>query len=313
MRAKTLALLTLIAFGVLFFAACGDDDDSGGAAASASNTPPAVATTATDAASETRPAQIGGEMILATTTSTQDSGLLDVLVPMFKDQTGVNVKVIAVGTGASLEMGAKGDADAVLVHAPASEKKYVDNGDLVEGQLVMHNDFVIVGPSADPAGIRGEKDLATTMQALAEAGGFISRGDDSGTHKKELELWKAADIDPATVNAREETGQGMGATLNVANQRQAYTLTDRGTFLALRDGFDLEVLFEGEKTLLNVYSVYLVNPEKHSAVKVEQARAWIAFLVAPETQALIGDFKKAEYGEPLFTPDAGKSLEDLGS
>ncbi len=255
--------------------------------------------------------QQGGSMILATTTSTQDSGLLDVLVPLFREQSGVNVKVIAVGSGAALEMARKGDADAVLSHAPEAEATLVASGDLVEGQLVMHNDFVIVGPPGDPAGVRGATSAEEAMRRIAAAGGFVSRGDNSGTHARELALWKAAGVDPAEVPRREETGQGMGATLNIADQRRAYTLTDRATYLALRERLGLEVVFEGAAQLLNIYHVYLVNPAKHRGVKAEQARAWIAFLVAPETQRLIGEFGRDRYGQPLFVPDAGKTLEEL--
>jgi len=302
--------LAIVAMLAVVAVACGDDDDED--AGSGATPEASTATSTAESSPSATQTQIGGEMILATTTSTQDSGLLDVLVPMFREKTGVNVKVIAVGTGAALEMAAGGNADAVLVHAPESERKYVESGDLVEGRLVMHNDFVIVGPASDPAGIRNATDITAVMQALAATGGFISRGDDSGTHKMELSLWQQAGIDPDSVPNREETGQGMGATLNVANQRQAYTLTDRGTYLALRNDLDLEVLFEGDRTLLNIYSVYLVNPDKHSGVKVEQARAWVEFMVSPEVQEVIGNFKREEYGEPLFTPDAGKTIEELG-
>lgn len=251
-------------------------------------------------------------MILATTTSTQDSGLLDVLVPMFTKQTGIEVKVIAVGTGAALEMGAKGDADAVLVHAPASEKKYVDSQDLSDGQLVMHNDFIIVGPANDPAGVKKATDLNAAMQAIAANGGFISRGDNSGTQTKELELWKAAGIDPKSVKQREETGQGMGATLNVADQKQSYTLTDRATYLSLKKNLKLEIMFEKAAPLLNIYHVYVVNPAKHPDVKMAQARAFVSFMVAPDTQKAIGEFKLAEFGQPLFIADAFKNEADLG-
>jgi tungstate transport system substrate-binding protein len=258
-------------------------------------------------------AKIGGSLILATTTSTQDSGLLDVLVPMFEKQTGVEVKVIAVGTGAALEMSAKGDADVALTHALASEQGYIDSGDLVEGELVMHNDFILVGPKGDPARVRGAKDLDAAMQAIAVTGPFISRGDNSGTHTMELALWKVAGIEPGAVKNREETGQGMGATLNVADQKQGYTLTDRATYLALRKSLSLEVVFEGAAPLLNIYHVYVVNPEKHPKVKAAQARAFVAFMVAPGTQKVIGEFGQAEFGEPLFVPDAGKNVEDLGT
>ncbi|MCC6382520.1 MAG: substrate-binding domain-containing protein [Dehalococcoidia bacterium] len=289
--------------------ACGDDD-----APPKTAQPQVSASSLATATLSPTPAagRVGGTMILATTTSTQDSGLLDALVPRFKDATGVDVKVIAVGTGAALEMGAKGDADAVLVHAPTSEKKYVDSGDLIDGKLVMHNDFVVVGPPSDPAKVRGAKDITAVMAAIATTGPFISRGDASGTNTKELELWKVANVDLKTVAGREETGQGMGATLNIADQKAAYTLTDRATYLALKKNLRLEILFEGAPNLLNVYHVYVVNPAKHGGVKETQARAWVAFLVDPATQQLIGDFKKAEFGQSLFFADAGKPETSLG-
>ena len=299
-------LLSLFLFAMVV-AACGGDDDN--------TTPTTAASPSTAAASSptaTTAPKIGGSMILATTTSTQDSGLLDVLVPAFTKATGVEVKVIAVGTGAALEMGGKGDADAVLVHAPASEKKYVDSQDLVDGKLVMHNDFVIVGPPSDPAGLKKATDLNSAMQAIATYGAFVSRGDNSGTHSKELELWKAANIDPKSVKQREETGQGMGATLNVTDQKQSYTLTDRATYLALKKNLKLDILFEKAAPLLNVYHVYEVNPAKHSGVKTAQAQAFVAFMVAPGTQKMIADFKVAEFGQPLFIADAGKNEADLG-
>lgn len=282
--------LPLAVAALLLAAACGGDDDDDG----------------------TEATPIGGTLILATTTSTQDSGLLDVLEPLFEERTGTDLKVIAVGTGAALEMAAKGDADAVLTHALTSEQEYIESGDLVGGQLIMHNDFVIVGPPGDPAAIKELEDLNLALAALAEGGGFISRGDDSGTHKKELELWTAAGIDPSSVRAREETGQGMGATLNVADQKQSYTLTDRGTYLALKSNLDLEILFEGAAPLLNIYHAYVVNPAKHTGVKQAQAEAFVQFLVSEEVQQIIADFKKDEFGEPLFIADAGKSVDSLG-
>ena len=303
-----LAALVLL-FAGLALASCGGDADARPSAA--------VAATNIALPSPTpEPTKIGGSMILATTTSTQDSGLLDVLVPLFQKQTGIETKVIAVGTGAALTMAEKGDADAVLVHAPTSEKKYVDQGDLIEGKLVMHNDFILVGPASDPAGVKKIKDLNTALAAIAATGPFISRGDASGTNAAELNLWKAAGIDVKTVKNREETGQGMGATLNVADQKQGYTLTDRATYLALKKGasgkgLGLENVFEKAAPLLNVYHVYVVNPAKHPGVKEAQARAFNAFMVAPETQKLIAEFKKAEYGESLFVADAGKKESDL--
>jgi len=257
------------------------------------------------------PAQPRSDLILATTTSTQDSGLLDSLLPVLFARSRIRVKVIAVGTGAALEMARRGDADAVLVHAPEAERQYVASGDLTEGQLVMHNDFLIVGPEGDPAGIRGRADLAEVMGRIARTGPFIGRGDGSGTEKKELELWKRAGVDPKAVQRREETGQGMGATLLVAEQHQGYTLTDRATYLALGDRLTLVPFFEGAPSLLNVYHAYVVNPEKHPDVRLREARTFVAFMVAPATQRLIGDFGRARFGQPLFYPDAGKSEDSL--
>lgn len=244
-----------------------------------------------------------GAIILATTTSTYDSGLLDELVPRFEARTGIEVKVIAVGTGAALRMAGEGDADAVLVHAPEAEAPYVASGDLVSGRLVMTNDYVIAGPPGDPAAAASAPGLPAALAAIAAGGRFVSRGDDSGTHKRELALWAEAGIDPAAL-PREETGQGMGATLAIASERRAYTLTDRATWLALRHALDLAVLVEGHPALLNVYHVYVVNPERHDGVAAKEAEAFAAFLLEPETQALIGRFRAAEFGRSLFTPAA---------
>lgn len=301
--------LALLTMGLLV--ACGDDDDDE-ATASPSSVATTAAAAATTAAVSPTPAKIGGEMILATTTSTQDSGLLDVLVPLFKEQTGVDIKLIAVGTGAALEMGAKGDADGVLVHSPSSEKPYVDRGELVGGKIVMHNDFVLVGPPSDPARVKETKTLKDALTAIAATGPFISRGDNSGTHTKELAIWKAAGIELTAVAGREESGQGMGATLNIADQKKAYTLTDRATYLSLKKNLQLEIVSSGDVSLLNIYSVYVVNPEKFPKVKKEQAQAWVDFLVSPATQQVIAGFKKADYGESLFFPDAGKTLDQVG-
>jgi tungstate transport system substrate-binding protein len=285
LQAWPLAILLSLS---LFVAACGNDDDD-------------------------QPAGfIGGDMILATTTSTFDSGLLDALVPLFENQTGVNVKIIAVGTGAALEMGRKGDADVVLAHAPDSEQELIDEGHLIESRLVMHNDFVIVGPPDDPAGVKSAETIDDALRAIAAVGPFISRGDDSGTHKMELALWDDAGIGTSDVALLDETGQGMGATLNVADQKRGYSLTDRGTFLALRHNLELEVLFEGARALLNIYHVHLVNPERHSGVKEPQGRAFVEFLVSNEAQEIIRTFGIEEFGEPLFVPDAGKDINELG-
>ncbi|MYA52173.1 MAG: tungsten ABC transporter substrate-binding protein [Dehalococcoidia bacterium] len=242
-----------------------------------------------------------GTIILATTTSTYDSGLLDELVPRFEERTGITVKVIAVGTGAALRMAGEGNADAVLVHAPEAEAPYVASGDLVSSRLVMTNDFVIVGPPDDPARAASASDLPAALAAIAADGRFVSRGDDSGTHKRELALWGTAGIDPSAL-PREETGQGMGATLTIASERRAYTLTDRATYLALRDVLDLTVFVEGDASLLNPYHVHVVNPDRHDGVAAEQAEAFAAFLLEPATQALIGRFRAEEFGRSLFTP-----------
>jgi tungstate transport system substrate-binding protein len=251
-------------------------------------------------------------IVLATTTSTQDSGLLDTLVPIFRNSSGIDVKVIAVGTGAALDMAARGDADAVLVHAWESEKVYVQKGDLTEGRLVMHNDFLLVGPPNDPARVKESDELAAAMRAIARAGPFISRGDASGTEKMELSLWKLAGVEPGDVRRRDATGQGMAATLLVADQRRAYTLTDRATYLAFKDRLALVPVLERDPVLLNVYHAYVVNPAKHHRVKTDLARAWVNFLVAPATQRVIGEFGREKYGEPLFVADAGKTEAELG-
>lgn len=244
--------------------------------------------------------------ILATTTSTQDSGLLDVLVPMFEEETGYMVKTIAVGTGKALEMGKNGEADALLVHAPASEQELVDAGQAINYQLVMHNDFVIVGPKADPLGIKdidSLKDVFTTF-ASSEDGIFVSRGDDSGTHKKELSLWDVAGVEKPTGETYQETGSGMGDTLKVADQKAAYTMTDRATYLALQSAMDLEIVFEGADELFNIYHVMQVNPELSDKIKAEPAEAFVNFMIREDVQEVIGEFGKEEYGQPLFFPDA---------
>ena len=249
-------------------------------------------------------AQSRASIILATTTSTQDSGLLDDLVPRFERERGIGVKVIAVGTGAALRMAASGDADVILVHAPAAEQRYVDSGDLIDGRLVMHNDYVLVGPSDDPAGLRRAQSIADAMRAIVARSVFVSRGDGSGTHTQELDLWAAAKVDPGSLTKRQETGQGMAATLNVADQMRAYTLTDRGTYLALRRRLGLVILFQGGSTLHNIYHVYAVNPAKHPKVKRREAGAFIEFLVSVPVQRAIAAFKRDVYGESLFFPAA---------
>jgi len=252
------------------------------------------------------------DLILATTTSTQDSGLLDALVPAFQDATGYVVKVVAVGTGQALKMGEEGNADVLLVHAPSSEVTYMDGGFGGERRLVMHNDFILVGPQADPAGVSGLT-IPAALQAIASTGSpFASRGDDSGTHKKELDLWKKAEVEPAGQAWYIETGQGMGATLTITSEKGAYTLTDRATFLANQDNLDLAILLEGDPSLLNVYHVITVNPDKWTAVNADGATAFADYITSVEGQKLIGTFGVEKYGQPLFIPDAGKAEADVG-
>ena len=252
-------------------------------------------------------------LILATTTSTQDSGLLDMLIPIFEAQTGYLVQTIAVGTGAALKMGEEGNADVLLVHAPAAEKVLMDAGFGKDRFLVMHNDFVIVGPSADPAGIKDGTDIIPVFQDFAASGQtFISRGDDSGTHKMELSLWLKAETDPAGQSWYLESGQGMGATLTLASEKSAYTLTDRATFLANQANLQLSILFEGVPALLNVYHVMTVNPEKWSLVNYEGALAFANFMTNAEIQGIIAEFGVEKFGQSLFFPDADKTDADLG-
>lgn len=253
------------------------------------------------------------EIILATTTSTQDSGLLDELLPAFRDESGYTVKVIAVGSGEALAMADRGDADAVLAHAPSSEQELVDKGSVVNRQLVMHNDFVILGPADDPAGIKGMESATEALTTIADQGApFISRGDDSGTHKLEKKLWDATDLSPEGEGWYEQSGQGMGATLQIANQRGAYTISDRGTYLAQSENLDLEVLVEGDPLLLNVYHVMQVNPDRFDGVEAEGGQAFVEFMVSDAAQEMIRDFGVEEFGQPLFIPDAGKSESELG-
>lgn len=253
-------------------------------------------------------AQDSKDVILATTTSTVDSGLLDVLIPAFEKQSGYRVKTIAVGTGQALAMGEKGEADVLLVHAPEAEKKLVDAGVGTNYQLVMHNDFVIAGPPDDPAKIKGMSSMEAFKAISAKQAIFISRGDDSGTHKKELSIWKKAEVTPAGQKWYQETGQGMGATLQMASEKQGYTLTDRATYLAQKSNLKLEILSEGDKGLLNIYHVMQVNPEKFTKVNAKGAEAFVAFMIAPETQKMIGEFGKEKFGQSLFFPDAGKQM-----
>lgn len=243
-------------------------------------------------------------VLLATTTSTRDSGLLDVLVPLFERKTGYTVKTIAVGTGQSLAMGARGEADVVLAHAPELERKYVAEGSMVNRRPVMHNDFILVGPPADAAGIRQTVKTADAFRRIAAAQArFVSRGDNSGTHNKERILWQAAGVTPAGPWYL-ESGQGMGATLVIASEKDAYTLTDRGTYLAFQRRLRLALILEGDAPLLNPYHVLEVNPARHPKVNAAAGKAFADFLVSAEAQEVIRTFGVDRYGQPLFFPDA---------
>ena len=241
-----------------------------------------------------------GTMLLATTTSTRDSGLLDELLPAFEKKSGCQVKTVAVGSGEALELGEKGDADVLLVHSPADEQEFMDAGNGSSRKAVMHNDFVLVGPAEDPADLEQAKDAPDALGRIEEAEApFASRGDDSGTHTKELSLWEAAGTDPGG-SWYIETGQGMGETLTIADQKQAYTLSDRGTFLATRN-LDSEVVVEGGDDLLNPYHVIVVRGKETNAACAREFSSWIT---SSPTQKTIGRFGVEQYGQQLFVPDA---------
>jgi tungstate transport system substrate-binding protein len=287
MRMRTLGVLCLL-IALLAPTACGDDDGNGGASDS-----------------RDRP------LILATTTSTQDSGLLDVLVPAFENETDRQVKTVAVGSGEAIELGSRGEADVLLVHSPDDEEEFMASGKGGTRRLVMHNDFVVVGPPDDPAGIRGMSSTVALERIAQNAEApFISRGDDSGTHALELKLWDEAGVRPAG-SWYQETGQGMGATLRIADQKRAYTIADRGTHLSTEDSTDLDVVVEGEPRLLNVYNVIDVDPGAGPRVNAAGGRAFAAWIVSPAAQRMIGAFGRKEFGRPLFVPDAGKTEEQV--
>jgi tungstate transport system substrate-binding protein len=239
---------------------------------------------------------------LSTTTSTDNSGLLAVLHPAFEKKYDVKVDVIAVGTGKALKIGSNGDVDVVFVHAPAAELKYVEQGDFIDRKAVMHNDFVIVGAKKDIAKLTTAQSAMHALKLLADSqSDFVSRGDDSGTHKKEKSLWKQAEIEPKG-KWYIQAGQGMGAVLKIADEKQAYVLTDRGTQIAFSDKMSLKVVYQGDKALFNPYHVMAVNPVKHSHVNYDLAKKYIDFVTSIEGQAIINNFRKA--GQQLFYPDA---------
>jgi tungstate transport system substrate-binding protein len=245
-------------------------------------------------------------IVVASTTSTQDSGLFGYLLPIFKARTGIEVKVIAQGTGQALDTARRGDADVVFVHAKSQEEKFLAEGFGVKRYDVMYNDFVLIGPNSDPAGVKG-KDIETALKTIqAKAAPFVSRGDKSGTHSAELALWKQAGIDIAAAKGSwyREIGQGMGAALNTAGAMNGYVLSDRGTWISFKNRGDLEIVVEGDKRLFNQYGVMLVNPEKFPSVKKELGQSFVDWLVSPEGQAAIAGYKID--GQQLFFPEAEK-------
>jgi len=241
------------------------------------------------------------DLILATTTSLKDSGLLDVLLPRFEAASSYRVKAIAVGSGEALRMGEQGNADVLIVHSPADEEKFMAAGLGKDRKELMTNDFVLVGPLADPAGIRGRPVLEALRAIFEKRTVFLSRSDNSGTDKQERSLWKRAGLEPKG-NWYLETGQGMAETLRIASEKAGYTLTDRGTFLSLTGRLDLRVLVEGDKDLLNVYHVITVNPKRFPETNISGAEALMDFLLSPAVQAFIGQFGRDKYGTALFTP-----------
>lgn len=279
---------TLIAFLLVFLAACGNTE-------STEEPKSAEKEPATEEKVEVT------DLILATTTSTQDSGLLDELLPMFEEEYPFKVKTVAVGTGQALEMGVNGEADVLLTHAPASEQELVDNGDVQNYKRVMYNDFIVVGPTADPAGIKGLEVSEAFKKLFDSKAAFVSRGDDSGTHKKELGIWESLSITPVDNASYVETGQGMGASLQVAAEKQGYILTDRATYLAQKANYpDMEIIVEGDEALLNIYHVMEVNPEKNDQINNDGAKAFVDFMIDDEIQNVIEEFGMDEYGESLF-------------
>jgi tungstate transport system substrate-binding protein len=284
---RRISLLLALLMALAPVAACGDDDGGGG-----------------NPQSSERP------VILATTTSTQDSGLLDVLVPAFERESGRQVKTVAVGSGEAIELGSRGEADVLLVHSPDDEEAFMATGKGGTRRLVMHNDFVIVGPPDDPAGIRGLSSTEALTSISENEAPFMSRGDDSGTHNLELKLWDEAGVKPSG-SWYQETGQGMGATLRIADQKRAYTVSDRGTYLSTAHSTDLDVLVEGEPRLLNIYHVIAIKPSAGPRVNAAGGRAFADWIVSPPAQGMIGAFGRKEFGRPLFVPDAGKTEEQV--
>ncbi len=283
---------------------------SGCSAATPASAPASPATPAPQASAPAAPAN--PDLILATTTSTQDSGLLDVLIPAFEKASGYKVKTVAVGTGQALKMGADGDADVLLVHAPSQEETFVSDGNGIDRKLVAHNHFMVVGPKDDPAKISNGLTAAQAFTAISKSGSsFVSRGDGSGTETKELAIWKDAGITPKGQSWYIQSGQGMGATLQLASEKKAYTLSDDATFLANQSNLDLASLVKGDPVLLNIYHVISVNPEKWPKVNAAGATAFSDYVTGADGQQIIATYGQDKFGQPLFTADAGKSEDSL--
>jgi len=258
------------------------------------------------------PASAGERLRVSTTTSTENSGLLAVLLPPFENRCGCNVDVVSVGTGKALKLGEAGDVDVVFVHARKLEDRFMANGYGVDRRDVMYNDFVLLGPADDPAGVGRTSSAPDAFREIAAKGSpFISRGDESGTHQKEKEIWASAGIAPKGAWYI-ESGQGMGTTLGIANDRNGYTITDRATYLAFRKRVSLAILLEGDRPLLNIYSVMEVNPANGPRINAAGGKTFADFMVAPETQAVIKSFGVEKFGQPLFIPVAGMREEQVG-
>ncbi len=301
---------TLIMIGILFLTACAPAAVTPTSVetpvAAIPAVPTALPTTAPVVEPTEPPTLEARSMILATTTSTDDSGLLDFILPDFEALCGCQINVVAVGSGQALQLGMDGNADVLLVHSPAKEQEFMDNGHGTRREDVMYNDFVILGPAEDPAGIAGAESAAEALLLIAAAEEtFISRGDDSGTHAKEKSIWEAAELDPSGSDWYISAGQGMGAVLTMADELQAYTLSDRATYLARsREGINLNILVEGDPLLFNPYGVIAVNPAKNPNIQADLADLFIIWLISLQTQEKISQFGVAEFGQALFTPDS---------
>ena len=313
MKSRTLSLFSLLMVFALVLSACASATPVPTQALAATEAP-VTEPASTDAPTQAPVAPVNQNLILATTTSTQDSGLLDVLIPLFETETGYKVQTVAVGSGQAMEMGQQGNADVLLVHSPSAEKQFMKDGWGKDRALVMHNDFIVVGPADDPAKIKGLSATDAFKAIAATQETFVARSDKSGTSTKELGIWTKAELDPVTEKPAWyiETGQGMGATLTIASEKAGYTLTDRATFLANKANLQLEILVEGDKLLLNVYHVITVNPDKWPKVNYEGATAFSKFMTEPSTQDAIGKFGLDKFGQQLFLPDADKTDADLG-